>query len=415
MVQPLNDRIPFEILWKVFELYAEMEQFPDVSEKLLYVCKTWSLAARQCRPLWTSFRINTNSFNEVTFWTSCIPLRLNRCGNDSLIDIEFTAIQTEYSIGDTPAALSRSLIDVLIGGMGSLISRWRSVTITLQNVHIGTQWIDALAHPTPSLRYLQLTGLTGLNPILPLAPSLIELVMSDCFLRLSNDLRHLSTLRLGGIVQNIDNIEAAFSSSKITTLILDYPRYALQQLPTTLPVLKELSLKGECRSEWLRTLSAPRLRFLTINLFNDSCHVLMENTHGFSFEQLEILGLDSFVFVPFNFQEANLIVEIIRMFIERIGNIHCFRVFNATVLRILLLSFEQGIHGPTQQRGFKLEVCYSSGTNHIAGKAFSCDSAPSTEDIQSIRKFAELPLEDTWASIADSIYVSHRDRRPQQY
>ncbi|CAG8596313.1 12255_t:CDS:2, partial [Acaulospora colombiana] len=143
----LNDKISRDILWVVFDFYAETDGRQDPLEKLLGVCKYWSLAARQHRRLWTKFPMKFLSNKDIKFWCSCTSKRIELCGEDGPGELEFSAI-----VFSDPQGFD-----------------------TTQPV-----WIRALSRPTPNLKSLKIHGAGATEPILPFAPSLEELTLSNC-------------------------------------------------------------------------------------------------------------------------------------------------------------------------------------------------------------------------------------------
>ncbi|PVG01155.1 hypothetical protein CPB86DRAFT_781733 [Serendipita vermifera] len=85
----LNDRLSQDILWMIFDFYAETDGPQDPLERLLFVCKYWSLAARQHRRLWTKFPIRLESSNDLKFWFSRTPSRIKICGEEGPAEVEF--------------------------------------------------------------------------------------------------------------------------------------------------------------------------------------------------------------------------------------------------------------------------------------------------------------------------------------
>jgi hypothetical protein len=152
---PLNNKLPIEILWKIFETYSARDSIDNPLEKLLCICKSWSNAAKQHQALWSYFTIHISEDRDVYFWSSRVANRLAICGEDTLLDIEFECYLT--LIGTNKNETKARILGIsssLIGMDGSFVKRWRRLCFRDLPFEIRTRWNGALALPTPNLQFL---------------------------------------------------------------------------------------------------------------------------------------------------------------------------------------------------------------------------------------------------------------------
>jgi hypothetical protein len=164
---PLNDKLPIEILWKIFETYSVRDSIDNPLEKLLCICKSWSNAARRHQAIWSYFTICISEDRDIRFWSSRVTDRLAICGEDTLLDIEFECYLGP--IGTNKNETKARILGIsssLIGRDGSFVKRWRRLCFRDLPFEIRTLWNGALALPTPNLRFLEISGLSFSQPIL---------------------------------------------------------------------------------------------------------------------------------------------------------------------------------------------------------------------------------------------------------
>jgi hypothetical protein len=86
------DRLSFDILFQVFDHYAELETVKYPLETILLVSRTWNEAASTYRALWGRINVNLTNDSELHMWKIRLPLRLQRSGATPLY------IQLRYAL-----------------------------------------------------------------------------------------------------------------------------------------------------------------------------------------------------------------------------------------------------------------------------------------------------------------------------
>jgi hypothetical protein len=403
MMEPLNNRLPIEVLWVIFDMYSAWDGIEDPLEKLLHICKNWSNAAQQHKALWSSFAIVLSSERNLRFWSSCVANRLAICGEDTFLDIkikmEITSLgkNTKQEWQTQIMKISRSLI----GADGSLVKQWRRLRLSHLFSEFGTIWNEALALPTPNLRSFEACDLFLDQPILPYAPLLEEFtaVCSSGF-GLSGPFDKLRIITLNAW---ISNLEIALRSQSLTTLSLrDFVDPI--QFPSTLPALKVLSLNKEIKFEILEHFSAPKLNTLILRLrptYSWNPEYLTQCA-GINLGGLKKLAIQ--FYLSGDACDTHTIERGIlglKDIVHAATNVDSFIAYDALAISILILCFQENLHSGTRSRGCTIKVYYDrSNPPTKVNRTFCITHQTIQEDISRIRSYLLLPEEEeTWEAL----------------
>ncbi|PVG01187.1 hypothetical protein CPB86DRAFT_781763 [Serendipita vermifera] len=371
---PLNDKLPFEILFIIFDHYSEWDGPIDPLEKLLWICKSWSSAAKEHKTLWASFHIQTFAKKSLHFWSLRMSDRINRCGGTTLLDLSFQYLRDMPTEGKQ-VDLNLQVTKLLIGENSSPVA-------------LGSSFVST---HTPNFRDFQAGSLVLTEPILPFAPLLEHFAVSECSFELSSTLKQLRTLE--GDLAQIRNLDASLYCNRITCLRLVYCDISFHS-PFHFPLLAELSLEGPLEEDFLEWFSAPRLLTLKIRVDTPWDVMGLAGCEGIVFHQLIMLHLDcEALYDP----ECTTTITGLSAIIRASTNVDRFRVVGYLALRILLLSLQEAFDSGLQRRMCTIEATFSN--SHGVNTISTIDSEAGLEDINNIRKFHRLPLSDTWGSI----------------
>jgi hypothetical protein len=407
---PQCPEIPLEILWEIFEIYAESDGRENPLEKLLSICQTWRVAAYQHQALWSSFGVTIKVDDDIRFWRSRIPSRLNLCG-DSLLDVAVTVRPNIIWSSDT-VDMMKEIVPLLIGREGILIERWRRLCVNMPPAFQHRVWSKALSSPTPNLFFLRIIGLHFKGPILPFAPSLKELQVIQYPFKLLSSLKELKVLELDvPHIQN-DDIELAFSSSKLVHLELVRCAEVLR-FPSTFPNLQSVYLMDQLDLNFTESFSAPGLRSIRIWSRKKGTISAIQNCRGIDIRQLETVGF-SFDRMPAAFgwrapplyTESGLmdIMEEMKQFVQELSAVTTFEALDWTAFRVLILCFQERIHPPTRERGCTLEMTRGNLIHRTPKQRFIIPPILTAIDLQHIRQSAFWPLNDSWKAICADLY-----------
>ncbi|PVG01160.1 hypothetical protein CPB86DRAFT_117882 [Serendipita vermifera] len=398
----LNERVPFEILWAIFEKYAETDSPKAPLEKLLSVCRAWRIAACQHKTLWASFRIVANSNQRLRFWYSRIPTRIFRCGEETLLNIEMDSSSHTEGQVDLDDDLLSTIASLFIGKDGVLIRRWKSLSLKYLPVSLHDIWNHALSCPTPNLRILQITALWCKDPILPFSSSLEELQLSHYSFRISSSLENLRVVTLEDMSLRIDNLWAVLSSTNLTTLNLRNCNRTIQ-LPFRLPALQELCIEESHEVPVVTGFEAPRLRSLSLSIQTKGGINSVRRCQGIDFEQLDTFTLAFKRGIWHSLSTAKEILDETRQLIHSSPNIKLFRALSKIADRAILRCIEDDVDlSATLRRSRVLEVMYPTHgrIDSIVAGTFSLQEGSSVRELQRIREYINTPRRDTWNLIA---------------
>jgi hypothetical protein len=389
---PLNSRVPFDILYMIFDIYAENDGRKDPLEKLLSICKTWRAAACQHHNLWSSFRIKINIDDDVQFWHSRIPDRLTLC-SDKLIDLEIR-IGTAIDSSSNSGGMISEITSLLIGKDGSLVEQWRQLYLDNLPEYLHGAWNKALAYPTPNLRLLHIYGISYLGYILPFAASLEDLQIHGDRFSLVGELPKLKILHFDANVILADDIDPALSSPKLVHLEMTY---CIKFIRFSFPLLnlETIHLLETPGNEFIESFSAPRLQSLCLYVRERGCISKLRNCPGINFQQLDTIGL-AFRRSSFYLEnEVEDILDEVKQFVPELYAVTTFKALNPIALRVILLCLQDGIHPPTKKRGCILQLDYKINDPNLVHR-FVISTNSIEMDIQRIRQTLHLPVKDSW-------------------
>jgi hypothetical protein len=397
----LNERVPFEVLWTIFDIYAQTDGPNSPLEKLLSICKAWSIAACQHKALWTCFRIIASSNRKLRFWSSRIPKRISRCGQETLFSIEIDATSHSEGHVDLDDNLLSTIASMFIGKDGVLIKRWKHICLKYLPVSLHDVWNQALTCPTPNLHSLQITALWCKDPILPVPSSLEELQLSHYSFRFSSTLEQLRAVTLEGMSLRIDNLWVVLSSTTLNTLHLHDCSRTIQ-LPFMLPALQELCIEESQEVPIVAGFEAPKLRSLSLAIQTKSGISSVRRCQGINFQRLETLSLAYKRGLWHSISTAKEILDETRQLIQASPNIKLFRARSMVADRAILMCLEDDMDSPTTSRqSCILEVNYPvSSTQLILTGTFEFGEGAPVDDLQRIRKEIGSSPQDTWGQIA---------------
>ncbi|PVG01185.1 hypothetical protein CPB86DRAFT_753375 [Serendipita vermifera] len=395
---PLNDKLPFDILFAIFDQYSIGDGINDPLEKLLSICKSWSMAATEHKALWATFQIESASTEVLRFWSSRVSTRIERSGNETLLNVTIRG----YAFMENPtsrqehADLISKLTRDIIGENCSLVKRWRHISVWYSLKSLQNLWNEALSQPTPNLRSLQLRYLNCQEPILPFAPLLEELTVYNCSINLCGDLKQLKLLRIDSRAMEIQNLDVVSKSPNLTTLEMYYC-YRFFRLPPHFPVLQNLILRGSLEMKIMENFSAPLLRSLSLSLDPEvDCGALTE-CQGIDLTQLTTLHLDCSI--PEDIYPEHSVTWAImglKGVIEAATNVQNYYVKGIKTLTLLLLYFEETLNSGIRSHSCTLKAkFYDKKISKLVESTLYIGADSLQTDIRRIREFAHLPLDDT--------------------
>lgn len=408
LARPNNDKLPYDVLVRVFDNYAECDGMEEPLEKLLSICRTWSTAACEYKSLWSSFRVRMFNIKAARFWSSRVPKRIERCGSESFLDLHIQTTQfsrhkdIDKEVAEFHDNLVSNIFSSLTGQDCCLIHRWRRLRIfTIRKDY--AFWSDVLSRPTPNLISLGIFFRHLDKPILPSAPRLEELEIDGCSFTLCQDLPSLKTLKLAGDPE-LRGFDTTLSGRKLATLELLNTDDVIP-LPPVLPALEHIVLRGYSHLGTLERLSAPRLRALSY--YSASLKLdMLKQASWIALPRLEFLGLlgDDLRWHSGDPTEVLSAAMKLREVIQKAENVKHFYIKAHEALRILLICFEEGLHYETRVRGCKVELDMGvSITSESSRATFEVRAETIVTDIRFIREFINVPANETLDSFLGNI------------
>jgi F-box-like len=283
----LNERLPFNILFQIFEYYADTETYSQPPETLLLICKYWSQAACNYPHLWHRFTINTD---DLQTWCSRIPLRLSRCSPNSLLDINILVTPAPMDRADT-VSLCLHAIGLLAGADGKGSQRWRRFSLEDPSDVLSRQprlaWL--LSFPTPKLEEICLDGMISSMPIFPATPSLRTFKANNISLPILPDLSTVTDASMDA------DAAARYQFENVSNLLglgITKPN-AAYTLTNVYPRLTRLSLVSGISSNGLDRFSAPKLTHLSISFDTGREFLALLSCKGLPLHQIEEVHIGS--------------------------------------------------------------------------------------------------------------------------
>ncbi|PVG01158.1 hypothetical protein CPB86DRAFT_781734 [Serendipita vermifera] len=398
----MNTRIPFEILWMIFDKYAEADGREDPLEKLLLICKTWTAAAYQYQTLWSSFRIKLNYDSDFSFWYSRIPSRLDLCG-DVLLDVDITVGPFIIWFSRINALVTQ-ITSLIIGKDESLVRRWRRLCVEVPPTFLHRSWNKALACPTPNLRFLRIRDLPLTQPILPFAPLLEELQVHGYRFTLMSNLVELKVLKLVFVGLKTDQIEPVFSPPKLSHLEMVQSARNLR-FPSPFHSLESVYFLDKLGNDFIETFSAPRLRSICLRVRDEGTLRAIKSCRGIDIKRLDTFGLGFIQGTLLRGNQGREIIEVARELVVESTAVTTFLALERIALRVILLGLQADTCLPTRKRGWFLDLNNDKRDPNLQGR-FSISLDRCAEDIQDIRQSVRLPLKDSWDAITVTLSSS---------
>ncbi|PVG01156.1 hypothetical protein CPB86DRAFT_117856 [Serendipita vermifera] len=393
-----NDSLSHDILWMIFDFYAETDGPKDPLEKLLHVCKYWSLAAHRHRRLWTKFSIKLVSNDDLKFWLSRTLSRLKICGEEGPAEVDFT-YDPHSDSGKFDKDMALTLSYQLVGHEGSLVDQWTKISVELVPSPVRETWMRALSRPTPNLRFLKIAHVVATKPILPFAPSLEELILSNCDCALGNDFGQLKILGIRGYGSNIQNISSVLTAANLNTLsFTNWGRNVT--LPPSFATLESASFTAGAHIWLIEKFSAPRLRSLTIFLRTEECITALKNCRGIDFQRLETLAFGCWIYSQ---SETPAIMQSMKDIFRAVKGVQQLCARNLKALRTLLLCIGDKLNPTIERRGCSIRLLYYlQPGDRLIDETFSISADTTEEDIRRVRLWANLPVDDSWDELISS-------------
>lgn len=301
-LQPVhNDTLPFDVLGDIFSHYALEETFRYPLETLLLVCRAWADAALGHRALWSQLNIYLGHYPTCRSWDVRLPLRLERAGPETPLDIDirtylamprFTQtqedVQNDILFDYMPCnpygrlckcptiarASAHRALERITGASGKFCARWRSLKLNLGHREDGIRGTERVAinlsYPTPLLTTLALNNVQFDDDIslhiFPYIPLLRNITVVDCHLP---SLPPVGDVRVAviGWKENLEDFQdlSAFSQAvHVHKLHLNVPFGAGICIPDQLLELWDLHITGDNFPHDLYYREMPLLSKLTL-------------------------------------------------------------------------------------------------------------------------------------------------------
>ncbi|PVG00021.1 hypothetical protein CPB86DRAFT_257270 [Serendipita vermifera] len=224
-VKPSNEKLPYDILVQIFDIYAQWDGIENPLEKLLCICRSWSNVAYEHKSLWTTLRIRVRAVEDARFWLPLVSRRIEHSG-DSLLNINITIDKLKLYGPSIRKELDKKVTSIcksIIGPEGCLVKWWKQLRLVTSWEH-SKIWNEALSHPTPNLISLNISSPYCDPPILSSAPRLERLVVHSFIFKLCRNPPNLKTLKLVGdtvLMVHASGASAYFTSDSGIFLRLD--------------------------------------------------------------------------------------------------------------------------------------------------------------------------------------------------
>ena len=284
----MGDILPFDVLCKIFEVYARFDQpsRPLALETLLLVCRSWFAAATDNQKLWCTFDMGIFSKEALAYWTKCVPMRLARCQSDILLDITINILHQ----ADVPVHAYEPLLSQVTGKSGEYARRWRRLILHVDDREDFMQpynvlFANFLRFPTPSLEELDCDSLRG-HPVLPDTRSLKMFHVPAFVVATLPDLSNVTHLRIGtssSIRLDIDEVGLARAVNVKTMRITSSRPF---KLTGTYKRLECLRIDGAFTEDCLRDFRAPRLRHIGLDVDRGIDYLRLVACNGIAIDAL---------------------------------------------------------------------------------------------------------------------------------
>lgn len=320
----------------VFVCYSKEETFEHPLETLLLVCRFWNHTAVEHRSIWTNLRIYLGHQPTSRAWTMRLPLRLTRCGPNSLLDIDLRNLldAPEYEeimeisdksdvfqthscpLASDPMFFGRctcykevrecvdNALQVLSGQYGNTCARWRSLILDLGHDEEEDSWtgnqhlVDALRHPTPmltamTLRRVRLGAEYFSSELFPITTLVKELSIIDCHLPSLPNFETVIASILGWKepYTSYQDLASFRGAAKIRRLALLTGYSSDIGLPLEMPDLRVLEIDGITVPQDLMKSKTPQLINLALHFDFRNLIAQILLAEGIPFEKITRITL----------------------------------------------------------------------------------------------------------------------------
>ncbi|CAG7852122.1 SubName: Full=Uncharacterized protein {ECO:0000313/EMBL:CCA70390.1} [Serendipita indica DSM 11827] len=289
-----NGKLPRELLELIFKnlcpTIEDRDSDPGQLDRLLLVCRFWTMVALDYRHLWSSIFIILKREPDYAFWTSYARTRLQRAGPTEPLQIKLIT-RGLYNQTDQDEEM-KILLSILTGSTGEVAQRWRQLVCVSTKPTTKRIYDHFFSFPTPKLEILIINGVSILQTyqFLPDTPSLSELRLAWCNIPHIKDLSSLICLdiTMSGNAANLLEQATRLERYKYTHL-RDW------ELTRTihLPRLLHLEIMAPFFSGSLNRLTAPNLVGLRIHLPRSDHISWVFNAPGIPLRALRELDLYS--------------------------------------------------------------------------------------------------------------------------
>lgn len=345
--------LPFDILIEIFEQYFLEETPEHPVETLLLVCKSWCRAALGAPYLWSNFTI----LDDFDFWASCVPRRLARCRDGTLLNIHIWVgkppcfEEDETTVDhDTLYLDYHSILGSLTGPHGEFARRWRKFRVVDYFQGRG-EWTSRLAEylvfPTPYLQELHLYSLSSPLRVFPHTPVLKTLQAWDIKFSSFPDLTATTSVR---ILYCLSFAQELASATQLVDLSIDF--YALETLSTTFPQLRSLTVCGVPLSGEMNGFSAPLLQSLILQVRTPTAMSVLLSCKGLPFNQITRLGVE----FEDPFGDPTLYAEYLPRFLCTTKSLRVLQLDGIHAIALVLKLFTSECQSLYQDRDLRLEI-----------------------------------------------------------
>lgn len=326
--------LPFDILYNVFNYYAEFDHPSTPLETLLLVCKSWLGAAISHQGLWSTFKIQIQRHQDVKYWESCVKRRLARGSTHTLLDIDISrGISRRIPKDWTISYACNCLLSTLTGPSGEVSLRWRRFVVGYTFMFVQTDLlVRSLSFPTPNLEEFGICGLRGDHAILPDTRSLKVFDAVGLAIPRLPDLTKVTNLTIYANRQEGLDEKAVNLVVNVTKMAIR--NWARFKLAATYPRLQSLSIEGTISEHCLVAFSAPNLNEIVLAVDRASAYLNVVSCKGIDLGRLSSATIGW----PYRIEEDAVAeyVEGVRQFLMAAANLEKLNLWNHSIAIIVL-------------------------------------------------------------------------------
>ncbi|KIM23273.1 hypothetical protein M408DRAFT_28069 [Serendipita vermifera MAFF 305830] len=324
-----TEKLPFDVLGRIFSYYVDEETIFHSLETLLLVCRSWDQAALGHRSLWSRFKIYLGHYPTSQIWKKRLPSRLEKCGRKISLDIDLrnmlegaeaptdthnidiyhprTCSETndgprECACYDAARLCIYQSLQTLTGNNGSICNRWRSLSLDLGwrstpgmalNFAL-TELSNAFRFPTPHLTSLILKNVYahsnfGEGYRFPDTTHLERIILINTYLPLYPDCENVKEATIGWdqyiLADNV--VEPSLRKAARLQFLSLHATTTSILLPPQLNELQTLELHAWDVSNALKVCHMPAVSTLHMVYESNDLIERVSTYQGFKFEQLK--------------------------------------------------------------------------------------------------------------------------------